>query len=117
MGDIAEMMINGDLDFETGEYIGPGQGYPRTHNHKKFNKRNDWTHAAERGVIKWLTNNGFGDKHQQSKVIKLYNKEQLNISNSDNMSNKSLSLNISEDFNSFRKWIKQNYTELYKQTM
>jgi len=30
MGEIAEMMLNGDLDEETGEYIGPGQGFPRS---------------------------------------------------------------------------------------
>ena len=30
MGDIADMMINGDLDCETGEYLGEGDGYPRT---------------------------------------------------------------------------------------
>lgn len=30
MGDIAEMTLNGDLDFYTGEYIGDGFGIPRT---------------------------------------------------------------------------------------
>lgn len=30
MGDIADGMINGDFDSFTGEYIGEGQGFPRT---------------------------------------------------------------------------------------
>lgn len=29
MGDIADDMINGDMDYETGEWIGNGQGFPR----------------------------------------------------------------------------------------
>lgn len=30
MGEIAEMMLDGTLDCETGEYLGDGPGYPRT---------------------------------------------------------------------------------------
>lgn len=30
MGEIAEMMLNGDLDEITGEYLGEGDGYPRS---------------------------------------------------------------------------------------
>lgn len=30
MGEIAEMMLNGTLDIETGEFLGEGPGYPRT---------------------------------------------------------------------------------------
>lgn len=30
MGEIADMMIDGTLDCETGEYLGDGPGYPRT---------------------------------------------------------------------------------------
>lgn len=30
MGEIADMMINGDLDCYTGEYLGEGGGYPRS---------------------------------------------------------------------------------------
>lgn len=31
MGDIADSMIDGEFDYITGEYIGPGVGYPRTY--------------------------------------------------------------------------------------
>jgi hypothetical protein len=52
MGDIADMMIDGTLDSQTGEYIGPGPGYPRTifgrhrygYNHKH----------PKTGVVKYL---------------------------------------------------------------
>ena len=30
MGEIADAMIDGELDYMTGEYLGPGVGYPRT---------------------------------------------------------------------------------------
>lgn len=30
MGEIADGILNGDFDEETGEYIGPGDGYPRS---------------------------------------------------------------------------------------
>ena len=30
MGEIAEMMLDGTLDCETGEYLGEGEGFPRT---------------------------------------------------------------------------------------
>ena len=30
MGDIADMMVEGILDWQTGEYIRPACGYPRT---------------------------------------------------------------------------------------
>lgn len=43
MGDIADSILDGDFDEETGEYIGPGDGYPRslareTREGKQFNK-------------------------------------------------------------------------------
>jgi len=30
MGEIADLMLNGDMDCMTGEYLGGGDGYPRT---------------------------------------------------------------------------------------
>lgn len=50
MGEIAESMINGECDFYTGEYIGRGGGFPRTHNpRKKFNKRD-----SLKGISSWF---------------------------------------------------------------
>ena len=39
MGDIADMMLDGTLDCETGEYLGDPCGYPRTANKKKVHKK------------------------------------------------------------------------------
>jgi hypothetical protein len=33
MGEIADMMLDGTLDYVTGEYLGEGDGYPRTLEH------------------------------------------------------------------------------------
>lgn len=41
MGDIADMMIEGILDCETGEYISNECGYPRTRNKVKSSSVND----------------------------------------------------------------------------
>lgn len=35
MGEIAEMMLDGTLDYETGEYIGDPCGYPKTASNQK----------------------------------------------------------------------------------
>jgi len=45
MGDIADGLINGDFDCFTGEYLGEGHGYPRSHSQpiyrsKKWHKQN-----------------------------------------------------------------------------
>jgi len=34
MGEIAEGLINGDFDYISGEYLGEGDGYPRTESDK-----------------------------------------------------------------------------------
>ena len=52
MGEIAEMMIDGVLDEQTGEYIGEAVGYPRTmrpgrYNSVKKRKPKSSEHATE----------------------------------------------------------------------
>jgi hypothetical protein len=44
MGEIADMMIDGTLDYITGEYIGKGGGYPRTTQKewREYEKNNKW---------------------------------------------------------------------------
>lgn len=42
MGEIAEMMLDGMLDFETGEYLGGGCGYPRTLGNGGYDIENKW---------------------------------------------------------------------------
>ena len=50
MGEIAEMMLNGDLDCETGEYLGEGDGYPRTLNDVSDDKYYDWGNIFQKGM-------------------------------------------------------------------
>lgn len=57
MGDIADMMIDGTLDYITGEYIGEGSGYPRTMDDLKIRT----TGSKIRGVTKYLTKKGIND--------------------------------------------------------
>ncbi len=54
MGDIADMMIDGTLDSQTGEYIGPGPGYPRTlgDTGMRYNHR-----YPKRGIVMYLSRN------------------------------------------------------------
>ena len=64
MGSIADMMIEGTLDYQTGEYLGKGKGFPRTKNHRKsspqlpknanFIFKYKKGRKALNGVRKWL---------------------------------------------------------------
>lgn len=55
MGDMADGIINGDFDEVTGEYLGPGDGYPRSIQEKKFN----YSKAALAAVQKKLVQAGY----------------------------------------------------------
>ena len=57
MGDIADGILNGDFDEETGEYIGEGMGFPRSPQREKrdseiLSPRDIF--KAEYGVFNWL---------------------------------------------------------------
>ena len=39
MGEYAEMILNGDVDMYTGEYLGEGNGYPRTSSYQRRFKK------------------------------------------------------------------------------
>lgn len=62
MGDIADGLINGDFDFYTGEYLGEGYGFPRTHDKsldwekKKIKYSNQTRERAVNGVMNFLCN-------------------------------------------------------------
>jgi hypothetical protein len=62
MGDMADAIINGDFDEVTGEYLGNGQGFPRTL--AKNNKPN-----AEYGVRKYLIQKGFAESEHDWLII------------------------------------------------
>jgi hypothetical protein len=102
MGDIADMLIDGTLDFYTGEYIGKGKGYPRTFDRSLPWEGKDFTQSkklAFKGVSKYL-------RHRLkitdiTPVVNLYlptNEKSL----------KQKCLQIQKDFGSFVKWVHEN---------
>lgn len=65
MGEIADSLIDGEFDYISGEYIGPGVGYPRSYHDrpgrkKRYGKNNTpnlsnntqivWHFMAQRGI-------------------------------------------------------------------
>jgi len=64
MGMHAEDIINGDVDQFTGEYLGEGQGYPRS----DFNNIEPSTGAKTRGIEKYIKKN-IGNEVKFHKVI------------------------------------------------
>lgn len=53
MGEIAELMLNGDMDEETGEWLGNGQGFPRSPSRdrrERQERRNELPASIERLV-------------------------------------------------------------------
>jgi hypothetical protein len=50
MGDIAEMMLDGILDEQTGEYLGEGVGYPRTSRGGFYNTMSRKETASEKKI-------------------------------------------------------------------
>lgn len=59
MGDIAEGLINGDFDEETGEYIGPGQGFPRSFQRENREKKKHNFLPTLKAVQKILADNQY----------------------------------------------------------
>lgn len=99
MGEMADAMIDGEMDFFTGEYIGRGVGYPRT-----LDRSLPWERKAPNakfGVTNWLNQQGITDKNDQMKVIRKFFPE-----NTENISKEQLCLRISQTFNEFKNFVK-----------
>lgn len=124
MGSIADMIINGDFDYDSGEYLGEGHGYPRTssNHYKGYDKRS----GAYGGVVNWLKYR-HNTLSKSNSIVKNYANGMLNIqfiskiSKADRPSKayvKELNMymwdvceTIQLDFGKFTKW----YFETYKQ--
>ncbi len=116
MGEIADMMINGDMDFFTGEYMGRGKGFPRT-----FDKSLPWEKkrcSPISGINGFCYSRG-KNRSSTNKIIKRYAKEVLNIEvpkgTSDNYKavvfpvlNRA-AIEIQKDFDAFYKWFNEKY--------
>lgn len=54
MGDMAEAIINGDFDEQTGDWLGEGQGFPRTREKGYYNSFNDKMFQEADGTVRPL---------------------------------------------------------------
>ena len=94
MGEISEMMLEGILDEQTGEYLGEAVGYPRTRN-----KPNN----PIVGIRKWLKKNK--PDVVERDVLVHYATTILQIENAKNTANKTIAFEIQKDFLKFTKFI------------
>lgn len=122
MGEIADGLINGDFDFYTGEYIGRGFGFPRTHN-----KSLPWESRRKRVDLVPPIKNFTQSKDVAFKGVSQYLKRTLRVKDITNTVNQylpesTLSLKqkcftIQEDFSKFVKWINDNKELLTNKTI
>ena len=113
MGEIADGLINGDFDEETGEYIGEGMGFPRSpsrdareRREKQKSKGPTTGDNAVRGVTNYIVKRGL-DKDDLDTVLTKCLREHIK---SKGMFDRIVICNIiQEDFGAFVKWFKTNY--------
>jgi hypothetical protein len=98
MGEISDGIINGDFDMYTGEYIGPGGGFPRTKK-MRWEKRNFTLNGkvAIEGVQKSLYNKLGIRKEGVKEIVDEY------ISGEGTLKQKCLE--IQKDWLKFSQWI------------
>lgn len=111
MGDVADMMVDGTLDYETGEYLGEGQGYPRTarQRHRFSNKRHGETKGI-RGIKKFLKIHLKMSTDVMHQFCADYiNKYDLDPADANTLSWKQVHEVIDQDFDHFRQYV-NNYS-------
>ncbi len=105
MGEIADAIINGDIDEVTGEWIGNGQGYPRTLTKRGFKSDantnfNHKTYGVQKATRQYLP------KGKANEFILKYGLEQLGIK-----SNQidEICAKIQENFGHYIVYLKKNH--------
>lgn len=109
MSDIADGILNGDFDEITGEYIGPGQGFPRSINDKNnisiYNPTSNAVWGVRKSTKKYLS------KKLYNLFILDYGKNILNIKSSQI---EEICVEIQKDFSKYMNYLKQNYSTFNK---
>lgn len=113
MGEIAEGLINGDFDFYTGEYLGPGGGIPRTSSRSlpwekrngKIGKHSDKENAYN-GVKKYISQKWYGQDNIPSVRSLIYE-----YTGETNFDIKQKCVEIQQDFKKFAKWVNKKIKE------
>ncbi len=83
MGDIADAILNGDFDEWTGEWLGPGQGFPRSldpehpSNRHGYSGLNIGRNNPVAGIQGWLMKKKC--KEDPEVVVRVYQDEVLHI--------------------------------------
>lgn len=120
MGDIADGILDGDFDEETGEYIGPGMGFPRSlareqrekqQMYANYNTKNTTPTTgpnAVNGVFKFLKGQKLEQEEIDNIIIK-YNNEEIGISKEVENIKEETCNQIQKDFGKFVKWFKKTY--------
>jgi len=96
MGEIADAIINGELDYETGEYIGSPVGYPRR----------AIDHNPVAGVTKFLIKYGYDTKAKRMGVIMEYCKGVFQPQHLPHTDKWTMCMAISDNWGDFVKWFK-----------
>lgn len=111
MGGIADAMINGDMDSETGEWLGNGQGFPRSISQRKRGARFRKTQFDDsqklNGVTLYLYDKGHQNAEDAHKIIKKYGEHIGHIPTSKKNVLK-IAVKIQDDFVKFIQWLKEN---------
>jgi len=103
MGDIADGLIDGTFDEQTGEYLGEGPGYPRTLEQGYYNSikpRKDTNCSELNGLYKYLRSK-FQTIKRMNKCIRRYCQEEHKVHGT----LKECAIFIQEDFGLFKKWL------------
>lgn len=95
MGDIADMMLDGILDEQTGEYLGKGVGYPRTLQMSRKSQDLSW-----KKVVAYMINMGI-KPHLHPQILKDYG---CNYSGKKPLRN--ACFEILKDFERFKNYLK-----------
>lgn len=97
MGEMADGLINGDFDYITGEYMGEGHGFPRTHQKQRKAEDLSW-----KKVVGFLGNMGV-KQHLHPQILKDYGckytgKKPL----------RNACFEVLKDFDQFKSFVKNN---------
>lgn len=103
MGEIADSIINGDFDYITGEYLGPGDGFPRTSEDSQGWDFKTTKSKSLNGLLKFLKNHADSQEIAED-MIRTYASEMFGEGDMSGPTAK----RIQEDFNKFRKWVHNN---------
>lgn len=103
MGDIADMLLDGTLDYHTGEYMGTGSGFPRSIHGEPRSFNPLW------GIENYFHNyRGIKNAAEVHKIMRQWAVDQnLSITKKKEMTK--IAFEIQKDFKAFKEWYNTRY--------